>query len=100
LTHLYCSKNKLSSLSKLPNTLTHLTCFHNPFNLWPTLIHPNKINTEYAEIICEKLKILDYKIKEIESELNENIISQYNKNMSELKKEIEKILNFKFEIVL
>jgi len=97
-------------LPELPNTLTYLNCFHNPFNLWITLIDPTKIKTEYAETIYEKLNILDLKIKEIESELNknmeeedklnENVISQYNKNMSELKKEIEKILNFKFEIVL
>ena len=100
LFHLNCSKNKLSSLPDLPNKLTYLNCSHNPFNIWTALIHPNKINAENTEIIHEKLHELDCKIKEIEDELNENIISQYNKKMSELKKEIDKILNFELEIIL
>ena len=100
LTHLYCNNIQLSSLPELPNTLTGLLCHNNPFNLWSALIHLNKINTEYAEIIHEKLNILDYKIKEIEDELSKNISYQYNQKMSELKKEIDKILNFEFEIIL
>jgi Leucine-rich repeat (LRR) protein len=100
LTHLDCSNNKLLSLPKLSNTWIKLDCSNNPFNLWTALIDPDKINTEYGEIICEKLNILDFKIKELEDKLNGNKIDQYNKNMSELKKEIDKILNFKFEIIL
>jgi Leucine-rich repeat (LRR) protein len=100
LTHLECNDNQLLSLPELPNTLIHLKCFHNPFNIWSALIDPTKIKIEYAEIIFEKLCVLDYKIKEIEDELNENTIFGYNKNMFELKKEIDKILNFEFEIIL
>ena len=104
LTYLNCSDNQLSSLPELPNRLTRgftrLSFFHNPFNLWTALIDPAKINTKYAEIIYEKLNVLDYKIKEIEDELSKNISYQYNQKMSELKIEIDKILNFKFEIIL
>ena len=123
LTHLYCGYNQLSSLPELPQNLVTINHCENPFNLWTALIDPTKINTEYAEIIYEKLNILDYKIKDLESRLNKNIIEEilykeiidededgheqiknkigkYNKKMSELKKEIDKILNFKFEIVL
>ena len=116
LTHLYCNNNQLLTLPELPNTLTHLLCHNNPFNLWTALINPIKIKTEYAEIIYEKLNMLNLKIKEIESELNKNIdeemayeeedklnkseIDQYNQKMSELRKEIDKILNFELEIIL
>jgi Leucine-rich repeat (LRR) protein len=103
LNYLSCWDNQLSSLPELPNTLSyfeHVICSDNPFNLWSVLIDPAKINAENTEIIHEKLHELDCKIKEIEDELNENIISQYNKKMSELKKEIDKILNFEFEIIL
>jgi Leucine-rich repeat (LRR) protein len=144
LTHLDCSNNRLSSLPKLPNTLTYLDCrnnqllslpelnqnlftinySNNPFNLWSALIDPTKINTEYAEIICEKLNIINNEIKDFENELNtideiddEEILDEddynqkvyefnsdkkwrYNGMMSYFKKEIDKILNLKFEIIL
>jgi Leucine-rich repeat (LRR) protein len=110
LTYLFCDNNQLSSLPILPKRLSYAAYDNNPFNLWAVLIDPTKINMEYAEIIYEKLNILDYKIKEIECELNENRdeedklnkneIDQYNKNMSELKIEIDKILNFKLDIIL
>jgi hypothetical protein len=100
LTTLKCQKNQLSSLPILPNTWFQLDCYDNPFNLWAALIDPTKIKIEYAEIIHEKLGVLDYKIKEIEDKLNKSEIDQYNKKMSELKTEIDKILNFELEIIL
>jgi hypothetical protein len=115
LTELICCKNKLLSLPKLPPNLLIILHSNNPFNLWTVLIDPTKINADYAEIIYEKLNILDHKIKEIEDDLNKNtfeeiedeemafeltknMVNQYNQKMSELKKEIDKIVNFELEL--
>jgi len=85
--------------------MTYLNCCNNPYNLWNSLIDLNKINPEFAVIICEKLSIFDDHIKKIQNYLNNVFLCcrdhrKYNNQISELKIEINKIINYNYEIIL
>jgi Leucine-rich repeat (LRR) protein len=100
LTYLSCANNQLSSLPNLPYNLVELICANNPYNLWKDLININTINLDMFEIICEKLSVFNAQIQELQDNLNKNICDKYNEIMAQLKKDVQEVLNEKYEINL
>jgi Leucine-rich repeat (LRR) protein len=102
LKYVDCENNKLLGLPNVPKKIVWLYCYNNPFNLWKDLISTNEIDedVDMREFICEKLSILDDRIQELQSNLNKGKYIDYNKKMRKIKKDIKKILNAKYEIIL
>jgi hypothetical protein len=53
-----------------------------------------------VELIYEKLSVFNDQVQELHNELNENEWHDYNKKMGQLKKDIQSVLNAKYEIIL
>jgi hypothetical protein len=52
---------------------------------------------DFLEIICEKLGVFNDQVQELQDNLNKNICDKYNERMAQLKKDIQEVLNEKYE---